>query len=118
MEQVRDKIREWEVGINAFVNNRSANIREKITRELEKYHDLVRNGIPLWMNYQFEVNPLQDVLEKQRNSRVQTYQNTLEEIRKFRESIQRVAQESTSNPPRTDQIKMICKVILKKKATN
>lgn len=97
VEQVRDKIREWEVGINAFVNNRSANIRERITRELEKYQDLVRNGIPLWMNYQFEVNPLQDVLEKQRSSRVQTYQNTLDEIRKFRESVQRVVQESTSN---------------------
>ncbi|MDD1443611.1 hypothetical protein MEO93_25320, partial [Dolichospermum sp. ST_sed3] len=97
VEQVRDKIREWEVGINAFVGSRSSSIRQKITDEQNKLHELNRQGIPLWVNYAFEPNPLLSQLEKQRSNRVLSYQNTLDDTRKVREASIRSLQEISGN---------------------
>ena len=97
IEQLRSKLREWSGSINSFVGSRSSSIRQKITDEQNKLHELNRQGIPLWINYAFEPNPLVNQLEKQRSNRVLSYQNTLDDMRKLREVSIRSLQDASGN---------------------
>lgn len=97
IEQLRSKLREWSGSINSFVGSRSSSIRQKITDEQNKLHELNRQGIPLWINYAFEPNPLVNQLEKQRSNRVLSYQNTLDDMRKLREASIRSLQDASGN---------------------
>jgi len=97
IEQIRSKLREWSGGINSYVGSRSNHFLQKITEEQNKLFELNRQGIPLWMNYVFEPNPLVNQLEKQRSNRVLSYQNTLDEMRKLREFSIRSLQEVTGS---------------------
>jgi len=97
IEQLRSKLREWSGSINSFVGSRSSSIRQKIIDEQNKLHELNRQGIPLWINYVFEPNPLINQLEKQRSNRVLSYQNTLDDMRKLREVSIRALQDTSGS---------------------
>ena len=97
IEQIRSKLREWDGSINSFVGGRSSSIRQKISDEQNKLHELNRQGIPLWINYAFEANPLLNQLEKQRSNRVSSYQNTLDDMRKLRELSIRSLQDASGS---------------------
>ena len=53
----------------------------------------MRQGLPLWLNYAFDPNPLFDPLERQRSSLVSAYQSTLDEMRRVRDASVRTTQE-------------------------
>lgn len=95
IEEIRSKLREWDGSISAFVGSRSTSMRQKITDEQSKLFELNRQGIPMWLNLAFDTNPLANELEKQRSNRVLSYQNTLDEIRRLRDTSLRSLQEST-----------------------
>ncbi len=97
IELLRSKLREWSGSINSFIGARSSSIRQKITDEQNKLHELNRQGIPLWINYAFEPNPLVNQLEKQRSNRVLSYQNTLDDMRKLREVSIRALQDTSGS---------------------
>lgn len=97
IEQIRSKLREWSGSINAFIGARTSIIRQRITEIQNNLHELNRQGIPLWINYAFEPNPIINQLEKQRSNRVLSYQNTLDDMRKLRETSIRSLQEISGN---------------------
>lgn len=93
IEQVRSEARRLSGSMNAFVGSRSTQLREKLRLEQDQLFNLVRQGLPMWLNYDFDPNPLFDPLERQRNSLVSAYQSTLDEMRRVRESSVRATQE-------------------------
>jgi len=93
IEEIRNELRQMSGRLNGFVGSRSSNLREKLRQEQETLYTLVRNGLPVWLTYSFEPNPLFELLEKQRNSLVSAYQSTLDEIRHARDDSVRKTQD-------------------------
>lgn len=97
IERIRAELRRYSGGINAFVGGRTASLKEAFQREQESLHNLIRQGLPLWLEYSFQPCPLYDVLEKQRTQLVAAYQATLDEIRRTRDAYVRRAQDITGS---------------------
>lgn len=93
IEQVRSEVRRLSGNINGFVGTRSSQLREKLRTEHDQLFNLVRQGLPMWLNYDFDPNPLFDPLEHQRNSLVSAYQSTIDEMRRVRDASVRATQE-------------------------
>ena len=86
IEAVKAEIRQYTSTINSYAASRTAKLKESIREEQEKLHQLVRQGIPLWLKNAFDDGPLQDLLEKQRQDLASGYQVLLEEISQLHQS--------------------------------
>jgi len=86
IEAVKAEIRQYNSTINSYAASRTAKLKESIREEQEKLHQLVRQGIPLWLKNAFDDGPLQDLLEKQRQDLASEYQVLLEEISQLHQS--------------------------------
>lgn len=80
IEAVKSEVREYSSTVNGFAARRTAKLKENIREEQERLHQLVRQGVPLWLKNIFDRSPLQDMLEKQRQDLASEYQSLLEEI--------------------------------------
>ncbi len=85
LEEVKIEIRRMKSSISTFSSNRKTKLQDSIREEIEKLHNLVRQGIPPWLRNSFESGPLQNLLEKQRTGLTEDYQAQLDEIRQLYE---------------------------------
>jgi hypothetical protein len=98
IEAVKAEVREYTSSINSFAASRTAKLRESIREELEKLHQLEKQGVPSWLKTPFDEGPLSDLLEKQRLDVETEYQTLLEELSQLRQSFLSVSQSLQRSP--------------------
>lgn len=83
LEVLMNEVRRVEGGVQKYATSRSEVQRAKFSDELSKLRDLVQYGVPPWLSREFTPSPLQDLLEKQRQSYSGAYETVLRDMRQL-----------------------------------
>lgn len=92
MEAIKADVRQFESNLSLFASTHATKQRQKLQEEQNMLHEIIKQGVPAWLDQEFEPSPFQDLLEKQQKDVASAFQAVLNDMRKVRDEFNRETQ--------------------------